>query len=89
MAGDKCINIIDLTELCAHFAPDTGVGREVHSMLDSYTQKNLRVRYNPQKLQFEKHTFLKLVAGEPCLAKELLFIFHGQFLSTNPYTGAV
>ena len=52
MSGDKYINIIDLTELCAHFEPDSVIGKEVHDLLETYTNKNLKVIFNPQKIEF-------------------------------------
>lgn len=85
-SGDKEVSIIDLVDMCSNFLPDTPFGTEVNQMLNTYTTKNLRPRFNPRKLQFDLHHFLKAFGGEPCLAKEMDRIFCGQFV--HPQTQA-
>jgi hypothetical protein len=47
----------------------------VHDLLELYTNKNLKVVYNPQKIEFNLQNYLKLT-GEPVLAKPLKQILH-------------
>jgi hypothetical protein len=50
MTGDKTIGILDLTELCASFSKETLLGQELHYMLEQYTCRNVRVKYNAFKV---------------------------------------
>lgn len=37
MTGKKSINIIDMSEMCAHFPKESKFGSEVHLMLNEYS----------------------------------------------------
>ena len=69
------INVLDLTEMCAHFPPESPIGAEVHNLLDTYKRLNLKVSYTPMKIEFYLQNYLKFT-DKPCLAKELNDIFH-------------
>lgn len=88
MNNDNVINIISLSEMCAHFPKETPLGREVHLMLELFTEKNIRIRYNPNTVKFDFPTFQKLFP-DPCLVKELDFVFYGQFASIMPSPSAI
>lgn len=53
------MSVIDLVEMCANFPKNTPLGFEVTTMLDNYSAKNLRPRFNPRKLAFDLHNYLK------------------------------
>ena len=59
ISGHREISIIDLIDLCSNILPADPIGKVVHSMLELYTSKNLRPRYNPTKFEFDCTTFVK------------------------------
>lgn len=79
ISGDGAISIMDIVELCSNFSRDSPLGSEVHHMLQTYTDRNLRVRFNPNKLSFTKETYLSTF-HKPCLVKELDQLLCQQFL---------
>jgi hypothetical protein len=67
ISGEEHISILNLSELCAHFPENTPLGSECHKMLRMYTERNLKVRFNPSKLQFDRAMFAETFP-KPCLA---------------------
>ncbi len=77
--GDKAIGVVTIAELCSQFPNDSGVGQEVHKMLDLYKEKNLSNQIKRNMLRFDKHNYLKYFP-DPCLVKDLDRIFCAQFM---------
>jgi hypothetical protein len=82
ISGHKEIQIIDLIDLCSNLLPTEPLGKTAHHMLELFTSKNLRPRYNPTKLCLDCTTFVKTF-GSISLAKELDVIFCRQFININ------
>ena len=74
--GDPSLCILDLIQLCAHFPPETTLGKEVHLMLDRYIEINIKPAYVPVKMQYRESNFNKYLPY-PCLVDELERAFVG------------
>ena len=73
LSGHSSISIIDMQRLCSNFPAESPIGKEALSLLNAYTQRNLRV-YRRKTYEFDFQNFAKVVT-DPCLAKELDQIF--------------
>lgn len=70
LSGDKAFSILDLSEMSAQFDKETPLGSEVEHMKNCYIERNLKVRFQRNKLAYDRTMFLETYP-RPSLQREL------------------